>query len=94
MTSRTCSRAASGRTLLAASWEDLLRDYHAALGVADYPWEACVADYRQNVLYSFVPALATLGAVAVEGDRGADLADAIGERVLRHAADIDAFSTV
>lgn len=79
---------------LAASWEDLLRDYHAALGVADYPWEACVADYRQNVLYSFVPALATLGAVAVEGDRGADLADAIGERVLRHAADIDAFSTV
>ena len=83
--------------VLAEHWEDLLRGYHERLaqeGIGDYPWEDCVAHYRQNVLYSFVPALATLGAVAVEGERGAGLADAIGERVLSHAADIDAFSTV
>ena len=83
--------------VLAEHWEELLRGYHERLidgGVSGYGWDDCVAHYRQNVLYSFVPALATLGAVAVEGERGASLADAIGERVLSHAEGIDAFSTV
>jgi hypothetical protein len=81
---------------LSRSWEDLLRGYHQTLTAAgvEYPWPNCLADYRQNVLYSFVPALATLGAVSVEGDRGADLADTIGERILRHAAEVDAFATL
>lgn len=83
--------------VLAEHWEGLLRGYHDALvasGVTDYDWDACLADYRQSVLYSFVPALATLGAVTVEGERGAELAHAIGARALRHASDVDAFSTV
>ena len=83
--------------LLSANWLELLRHYHDALraaGVEDYGWEACLRDYRQNVLYSFVPALATLGAVAVEGERGADLADVIGTRVLRHAEEVGAYATL
>jgi hypothetical protein len=81
---------------LSRSWEDLLRGYHQTLTAAgvEYSWPDCLAHYRQNVLYSFVPALATLSAVFVEGDRGADLADTIGERILRHAAEIDAFATL
>ncbi|MHB8695963.1 MAG: hypothetical protein ACYDHH_32510, partial [Solirubrobacteraceae bacterium] len=81
---------------LSRSWRDLLSGYHAALVSAgvEYGWSDCLAHYRQNVLYSFVPALATLGAVSVGGERGDALADAIGERVLRHASEIGAFDTI
>lgn len=82
---------------LESEWEALLRDYHATLragGVTGYDWEQCLADYRQNVLYSFVPALAVLGSVTVEGEHGEGLADVIGERVLRHADAVGAFESI
>jgi Ecdysteroid kinase-like family len=82
--------------VLSAHWRELLGSYHQALSDAGvtYAWEECLLHYRQNVLYSFVPALATLGAVAVEGERGAELADLIGARVLRHAEEIGAYATL
>ncbi|MCW3015599.1 MAG: hypothetical protein JWO02_2691 [Solirubrobacterales bacterium] len=82
--------------VLSGAWEPLLRRYHDRLcghGVVGYAWEECRRHYRQSLLYTLAPGVAMLGAMAIAGDeRG--LADALVLRTLRHAADLDAFSTL
>src|SRR5882724_414498 len=51
---------------LRGNWQPLLRRYHdrlCAQGVDGYPWEDCIAHYRQNVLYPLGAGLALLGAM-------------------------------
>jgi hypothetical protein len=81
--------------LLHSNWEPLLRRYHDRLvqrGVDGYSWEQCLQHYRGSVLYGFAPGIAMLGALDATDGRG--LGAAIVLRVLRHAADVDAFGVL
>jgi hypothetical protein len=74
-------------------WEALLRRYHARLvarGVSGYGWEACLAHYRQNILYPLGAGIALLGHLDNGDSRG--LGDVIVLRTLAHCADLDSFS--
>ena len=81
--------------LLHGHWEALVRRYHdrlVARSVEDYSWERCLEHYRGSVLYGFAPGIAMLGALDATDGRG--LGAAIVLRVLRHAADVDAFGAL
>jgi hypothetical protein len=81
--------------LLHENWEALVRRYHDRLverGVDGYSWEQCLEHYRGSVLYGFAPGIAMLGALGATDGRG--LGAAIVLRVLRHAADVDAFGAL
>ena len=81
--------------LLNANWEALLRRYHDRLrsrGIDDYGWEECVEHYRQTVLYPLGAGLALLGVMQIDDGRG--LGEAIVQRTLEHAAELDSFATV
>jgi hypothetical protein len=81
--------------LLHGRWEALVRRYHDRLlegGVRGYSWEQCLEHYRGSVLYGFAPGIAMLGALEATDTRG--LGATIVHRVLRHAADVDAFGVL
>lgn len=83
--------------VLSDHWESLLRHYHDALvagGVSDYPWDRCLAQYRQNVLYSFIFPLALASALSIDSDQGAELGEVMVTRVFRHADEVDAYATL
>lgn len=81
---------------LRGSWRDLLSRYHTGLvshGVRDYPFDQCLRDYRQSLLYTIAPGIAMLGQMQLATDeRG--LADALVLRTLVHADELDAFGTL
>lgn len=82
--------------LLSAHWETLLRHYHDELlarGVTDYPWDALLPHYRQNVLYSFIFPLALASALSIDSEQGAELGEVMVGRVFRHADEVDAYAT-
>jgi hypothetical protein len=82
--------------LLSAHWEPLLRHYHDKLlagGVTDYPWDELRAQYRQNVLYSFIFPLALASTLSIDSEQGAELGEVMVTRVFRHADEVDAYAT-
>jgi hypothetical protein len=81
---------------LARSWEQLVSRYHERLverGVRGYDGEQCRQHYRQSLLYTLAPGIALLGQMQIAGD-DRDLADLFVKRTLKHADELDAFSTL
>jgi hypothetical protein len=77
------------------NWERLLRHYHDRLragAVDDYPWDGCLRDYRQNILYPLGAGIALLGHLDIGDDRG--LGDAIVLRALTHVADLNSLELI
>lgn len=82
--------------LLSEHWETLLRHYHDRLvdgGVSDYPWDELLAQYRQNVLYSFIFPLALASTLSIDSAQGVELGEVMVTRVFRHADEVDAYAT-
>jgi len=82
--------------LLSGHWESLLRRYHDRLlagGVTGYPWDEVLAQYRQNVLYSFIFPLALASTLSIDSAQGAELGEVMVTRVFRHADEVDAYAT-
>ena len=80
---------------LRTNWESLLHRYHQRLGesgVQHYPWERCLADYRQSVLFPLGQGIALVGALNRHDDRG--LTDHALLRPLLHCHDLNSFDTV
>jgi hypothetical protein len=70
--------------------------YHERLverGVRGYDMEQCRQHYRQSLLYTLAPGIALLGQMQIAGD-DRDLADVFVKRTLKHADELDAFSTL
>jgi hypothetical protein len=81
---------------LAQSWEQLVARYHQRLverGVRGYGAGQCLEHYRQSLLYTLAPGIALLGQMQIAGD-DRDLADVFVTRTLRHADELEAFSTL
>ena len=75
-----------------ASERVLLEGYHQALmagGVADYPLERCLADYRRAVIYGLVYVVIACGLMGAADARSARLCDALLRRVEPFALEHD-----
>lgn len=72
--------------------EDIVRDYHAALGragVSGYAWEDCWEDYRRGTFAGF--AVTVIAALLVQQtERGDEMFVAMASRHARHALDLGA----
>jgi len=82
---------------LRGCWDFLVRRYHARLlagGVQGYDLEECRFHYRQSLLYTIAPGIALLGQMQLRGGDDRGLADALVQRTLTHASELDAFSTL
>ena len=67
---------------------ELLERYHAALNVADYPFEALRRDYQRAVLI-VLAGLSSTDDVDFANERGADMMAAWLRRLQRRAASVD-----
>ena len=76
----------------AEHWERLLRRWHAGITAAgiDYPWDDCVAHYKEATMYYLSGAMSLIGTFDAGNERGAALVHAYSTRILEHAANIDA----
>ena len=74
-------------------WERLLRRYHDGLlarGVTAYPWEQCLRDYRESVLYYVCSPMSLIGTFDSGNERGARMTERFVMRFMHHAVGCDA----
>jgi hypothetical protein len=68
---------------------NIVRDYHAVLGRADYTLEDCWDDYRRTILWSLVYSVGVMSEDQTD-PRAIELALTMGTRSARAIADLDA----
>jgi hypothetical protein len=76
-------------------WERLVRRYHDGLmaaGVTGYPWERCLREYRESVLYYTCSPLSLIGTFTAGNERGAAMTEAFTVRMFRHVVECGAES--